>query len=260
MHRVRLIHWNASEAKARADRIRSGGFEVEWDVPSGSDFFRRLNKNPPDAVVIDLSRLPSQGRDAALAIRQYKTMRRMPLVFVGGEPEKVARIQSVLPDAEYATWDDVFQMLRHAIHHPPKNPVVPKSRLAGYAGAPLVKKLGLKSGSVVALINATADFAKTIRGLKEDVAIRRNADGNQDLIIWFCQSKSALKDHIHPIADCVQHGGLWIAWPKKASGLGSDLTQQHVRNAGLASGLVDYKICSIDSTWSGLLFTRRKKN
>jgi len=258
-HRIRLIHWNQSEANERADRIRSGGFEVEWDVPSGPDFFRRLNKTPPDAVVIDLSRLPSQGRDAALAIRQYKAMRRIPLVFVGGEPEKVARIQTVLPDAFFTDWAETVGILRRAIAHPSEHPVAVRSRLAGYADTPLAKKLGIKHGLAIVLIGAPDTFKKTIHDFGKNVSVLKTVSGKQDLIFWFVRSGRELDLRMRRTARCVQQGGLWIAWPKKASGLGSDLTQQHVRDAGLASGLVDYKICSIDSIWSGLLFTRRKK-
>jgi hypothetical protein len=79
------------------------------------------------------------------------------------------------------------------------------------------------------------------------------------LTIWFTKSRKELKANIGKMAVTIGEGKLWIAWPKKGASLASDLTQQDVREAGLAVGLVDYKICTIDETWSGLLFTRRKK-
>ena len=80
-----------------------------------------------------------------------------------------------------------------------------------------------------------------------------------DLTLWFVKSTEELNDIIQRMCNQVGKRGLWIAWPKKASRIESDLTQQIVRNTGLNAGLVDYKVCSIDSTWSGLLFTHRKK-
>ena len=83
-------------------------------------------------------------------------------------------------------------------------------------------------------------------------------DARGDLVIWFVRSCAELEERIPNMALQLEHGSMWIAWPKKASGVTSDLSQQRVRETGLAAGLVDYKICSIDEIWSGLLFTRRK--
>ena len=82
--------------------------------------------------------------------------------------------------------------------------------------------------------------------------------GRCDLIIWFVRSLGELKRGISKMAAGLEHGSIWIAWAKKGSALAADLTEQDVRAIGLASGLVDYKVCAIDATWSGLLFTRRK--
>jgi hypothetical protein len=79
-----------------------------------------------------------------------------------------------------------------------------------------------------------------------------------DLIICFTKSRAELERRIGALATKVGDGGMWIAWPKQASGVATDLTQNDVRRIGLASGLVDYKICAIDTTWSGLKFARRK--
>jgi response regulator RpfG family c-di-GMP phosphodiesterase len=126
---VRLIHWNAAEAEERADELRSAGYDVVCD-PLDQAGLRALRENPPSAVVIDLSRLPSQGRDVALGIRKYKVTRHVPLVFVGGDPEKVARIKELLPDAVYTTWNRIRNSLKRAISNPPQDPVVPDSVMA----------------------------------------------------------------------------------------------------------------------------------
>jgi CheY-like chemotaxis protein len=256
--RVCLIHWNAAERKERAERLVAAGYEVDAQMPGGPALFRELAQNPPAAVLIDLSRLPSQGRDIAMAIRKRKGTRYLPLVLVGGDPDKVARIRALLPDAVYTFWGEIGSALPKAIARPPRDPVVPVSVFDGYAGKALPDKLGIKAHLVLALVDAPQGFDRTLGGLPEGVVIRENTDTASDLTIWFVRSRKGLGQGMSQMAARTDVGPLWIAWPKKASGVASDLSQQVVREAGLAAGLVDYKVCSIDETWSGLLFTRRK--
>lgn len=258
MNRVRLFLWNAAEAEEKAARLRSAGYDIAWQVPDPATTMRELREKPPSAVVIDLARLPSHGRDIALAIRQYKTIRHVPLVFVDGDPDKVARIKELLPDAVYTTWSRIRSALKRAIAHPPAVTVVPRSRLAGYSGTPLPRKLGIKANSVVVLVDAPQGFEKTLGELPEGVTLRRQTSGRRDLTIWFTKSREDLKRRIERIVAVADRGGLWIAWPKKASRLAADLSQADVRKIGLAAGLVDYKVCAIDATWAGLRFSRRK--
>lgn len=257
MHRVHLIHWNAAEAEERADRLRTAGYEVDHEALEGPGL-RKLREDPPSAVVIDLGRLPSQGRDLAVAIRKYKATRYVPLVFVDGDPEKVARIKQLLPDAVYTTWSQIRTSLKSAIAHPPAEPVVPGSTMAGYAGAPLPKKLGIKANSEVALVGAPEGFEETLGELPEGVALLGEASSQPDVTLWFTRSRSDLERDIERMSAFAEGGGLWIVWPKKSCGLESDLSQNIVRELGLAAGLVDFKVCAIDETWSGLRFTRRK--
>ncbi len=258
MSRIQLIHWNATEAKERAERLKAAGYEVSHEVPNGMALFRKLRDDLPRAVVIDLTRLPMQGRGAALAIRHDKTTRQIPIVFVGGEPEKVERVKEKIPDAVYTAWSRIKSALQKAMAHPPQEPVVPKSLLDGYAGQPLSKKLGIKTNSVVALVATPPNFKKTLGVLPDGVKLREQARGRCDILLWFIRSRNDLKRCVNQTSKRDDFGSLWIVWPKKTSNLKTDLTQQVVREAGLAVELVDYKICAIDATWSGLLFTRRK--
>src|SRR5438093_4754768 len=146
--RVRLIHWNSVEAEAGAERLGAAGYHVVAGALDAQTL-RALREAPPAAVVIDLSRRPSVGRDLALAIRQYKATRHVPLVLVEGEAEQIARIRRLLPDAAYTTWSRIRSTVKQAIAHPPAEPVVPSSSLAAYSGVPLPKKLGIKPDSVV---------------------------------------------------------------------------------------------------------------
>lgn len=253
--RVALVHWNAAEAAERAERLRAFCGEVELIVdPRDPGALRALRDHPPAACVIDLTRLPSSGRAVALALRQWKATRAAPLVFVEGAPGKVEAVRALLPDAFYTGWPGIAATLREALASAVPNPVTPGA-MAGYSGAPLLKKLGIKPGAVVALVGAPEGFA-----LPEGVRVVRRARGEYGLILLFARSRADLGRRL-PAAQkaLAEKGGLWIVWPKKTSALAGDLTQQAVREIGLARGLVDYKICAVDETWSGLLFGWRRK-
>ena len=140
-----------------------------------------------------------------------------------------------------------------------KTKSISKPDPAGYSRTPLVKKLGIKPESTLTLLGEPADFLKILGPDLKNVKIRKTAQGDRDLTIWFPRDLSELTKRIEPIASAVKDGGLWIAWPKQASGVPTDLTQERVRNLGLAEGIVDYKICAIDETFSGLKFATRKK-
>jgi hypothetical protein len=131
--------------------------------------------------------------------------------------------------------------------------------MSGYSGTPLSKKLGIKSGNDVILLNAPTDF-KLIE-LPEEVTIRTSlrAKSEAQVIVLFCPKTT---DMTQRFTKCVGRlstaGGLWIAWPKKASGVKTDLHDMIVRTYGLEQGLVDNKVCAVDETWSALRFVRRK--
>jgi len=257
MARVRLIHWQPAEAAERSAKLEACGYEVEYGELDGASY-RALRESPPAAFVIDLSRLPSHGRDVGTGLRGFKATRHVPIIFVAGEPEKVARIKETLPAATYTTWGKIRGALKSAIANAPADPVKPASNLAGYSGTPLPKKLGIKPNSVVALINAPKDFAATLGELPEGVKFTKRATGKPDLIIWFLRLRIELEDRVNEMRELTGAGGIWLAWPKQASGVAGDLTQAIVRETALAAGLVDYKVCAIDATWSGLKFARRK--
>lgn len=253
--RIRLVHWHEAEAEQRAGWLRSAGYQVDAQplTPAG---LRTLGENPPDAVVIDLGRLPSHGRDMGLQLRIRATTRRVPLVFVGGRPDKVQRVRELLPDAVYTTWEQIGSALEQV--EPLDEPVVPASVFEAYTATPLPKKLGIQAGHTVALVGAPDGFPATLGELPEGVKVGRGPGGEADVILWFTRSLGELKAGLQQMAAQVGERRLWILWPKKASGVVSDLSQNEVRQAGLEAGLVDFKICSVDAVWSGLCFTRRK--
>ena len=256
MTRIRIIHWNEENGQAHAARLREAGYQAEFEVFS-SDSLKAIRQDPPAAIIIDLTRSPSQGRDLGLAFRKYKDTRSVPIVFVEGSPDKVDKIRKLLPDATFSNWGSIEDTIQIAIDNPPIDPIVPDSIFAGYCGTPLPKKLGIKVGYKVILINAPRDFADTLGKLPED-AVMHQGIGDGDLSLWFTQSLSDLQTQIKLMSKLTQNGPLWIIWPKKSSKLAGDLTQNIVRRTALDNGLVDYKVCSVDDTWSGLCFTYRK--
>jgi hypothetical protein len=259
MRRVVLIHLNAGEGTERAKSLRGAGYNVTTFLPKGLGFLREVRREPPAAVVIDLERLPSVGRDIGIAIRMSKATRHVPIVFAGGAPEKIAGIRKLLPDASYVSWLKVGGELKRAIAmvRSTSEPIVPRSLFATYSGTPLLKKLGVKANSSLALVDAPDGFSESLGILPDGATIREKYRRGSDLTMWFVRSNKELKRGIKKVAAEMDHGQIWIVWPKKTSAIASDLSQVSVRSAGLAIGLVDFKVCAIDSTWSGLLFKRR---
>ena len=131
--------------------------------------------------------------------------------------------------------------------------------LSGYSGTPLVKKLGIKPASSLALLGAPRGFRRELVGLPTGVRITAALRGAPDVTIWFLSSKRELEGRMPQVAAAMGQG-LWVAWPKKASGIKTDVTEDVIRNCALPHGIVDYKVCAINETWSGLKFARRKRS
>jgi hypothetical protein len=127
--------------------------------------------------------------------------------------------------------------------------------MAGYSGTPLPQKLGIKPGNRLALLAAPAGFARVLGKLPADVSIASALDGRAafDVIVLFVTSMAELRRSFRATAKRLEpSGGFWVAWPKKASGVTTDVTENLVRTVALDAGLVDNKVCAIDETWSGL--------
>ncbi len=258
MRRVRLIHWKPEEAQARVAQLEAAGYRADFSPLPPPDLFRKLKSDPPEAIVIDLTRLPSHGREVAVALRGGRATRHIPIVFAEGDPEKVARVRTLLPDAVYTPWSRIRSALKQAVAQPPAAPVEPLQMMQRYAATPLVKKLGVKPNTTIALVDAPRSFEQTLGALPEGAALEEGLPRHFHLAIWFVRSADDLRRGIGRMSARIGGSTLWIAWPKKTSGVATDLTQQLIRETGLEMGLVDYKICAIDATWSGLAFVRRK--
>ena len=133
--------------------------------------------------------------------------------------------------------------------------------MAGYSGTPLPKKLGIKEGSRVALINAPKGFARQLGELPDNAQIVKRVTKPLDIALLFVLTERALLRDFDKLAKKLASTGMiWVAWPKRSSGVATDLSFERVQRIGLESGLVDVKICAIDDVWSGLKFVIRLKD
>jgi hypothetical protein len=259
---VRLIHWQAAEAEERATQLRALGYAVVSRLPPTPVLLRELRREPPAVVIISLDRLPSQGRDVALVLRGSKATRAVPVVFVGGAPEKVAGVRAKVPFAPCTTWKSIGPELAHALARPrvapPAAPATPVGAMAGYSGKPLVQKLGIKSGMRVALLGAPKNSAVMLGALPAGARFAGRPTVKTGLALWFVRTRREFDRGFSRAVGLGSRMPVWVVSPKKSGPLATDLSQHHIRGACLAAGLVDYKVCAVDAVWSGLLFRRRR--
>ncbi len=136
----------------------------------------------------------------------------------------------------------------------------PNRPTAGYSGTPLPRKLGIKAGARVAFARAPAGFADRLGDLPPGVRIRARVRWPLDVIVFFTVRRAELEGRIEGLrAALVPDGALWIAWPKRASGVVTDVTEDVIRDIALPLGLVDNKVAAIDDTWSGLRLVIRRQ-
>jgi hypothetical protein len=132
--------------------------------------------------------------------------------------------------------------------------------MAGYSGTPLPKKLGIKEGSRVALLHAPAEFAETLGELPAGVVVTSRLGQSHDVILAFVDARAHFERAVPKLEQAIfPDGAIWVAWPKKASKIPTDMTEDVVRDVCLPRGLVDVKVCAIDDTWSGLKVVWRKE-
>jgi hypothetical protein len=137
----------------------------------------------------------------------------------------------------------------------------PQPRPAGYSGTPLPRKLGIKPGHTVAFIAGPPGFTGSLGPLPGvRVAGEQAGDTSLDVIVAFLRWRLDLESQLPSLRRrMAPAGGLWIAWPKKAAKVETDITEDVVRDVALPTGLVDNKVCAIDATWSGLRLVIRRE-
>jgi Protein of unknown function (DUF3052) len=246
--RVLVIHRDTQEAIERASRLRSLGFDATPYLSLGAKGFRGIRQDPPHAILIDLTRLPSYGKAMGVLLRQQKSLGGIPLVFVEGDPDKAAQVRALLPDAAYTTWAKADAAIQRAIRQAPQEAVPPRD-----SGTPLLTKLGIGEGSSVAVLHPPEGFA--LPGVRAQKQV-----GDVDVVLLFFRSSVALGRELPDLAGMMRKGRrVWVLWPKKASGADSDLTMVRIREMASSFGLVDYKVCAVDATWSAMTLGKRRK-
>lgn len=128
-------------------------------------------------------------------------------------------------------------------------------KTAGYSGTPLAKKLGIKENSKIKLVNQPGHYFELFTDFPDSVNVVSDSKTKKDLIHYFTKRAARLQEDIHQLrTEIKENGMIWISWPKKSSGVETDLNENIVRTAGLQNGLIDVKVCAVDETWSGLKF------
>jgi hypothetical protein len=245
MIRIRLIHWKQEECAERAAVLEKLGYGVEFAVMQSSSM-KEFRENPPVVVVIARGRLPAHGLVVGTFLRGSKSTRLIPLVFVGGIPEKVERVKAALPDARFTTYEKIGPVLEDVLAGGPlREAFVPKPP----APAPLGKKLGVKEAGV-RLVNGPEGFEKLLPGVV--------FGGPAGLTLWFVGSLAEYRLALGGIRERAVEGGVWVIWPKTRPGVKPDINGNLVRELALEVGLVDFKICAVDEVWSGMRFAVRK--
>ncbi len=132
---------------------------------------------------------------------------------------------------------------------------------AGYSPRPLVAKLGIKPNTRIAIMGAPRGYRATLGPLPEGVALSTTLRGTLPFIHFFTKQRAALESRFPMLKQALtMDGALWISWPKKSSGVSTDMTENDVRDVALTHGLVDVKVCAVDDVWSGLKLVRRMKD
>jgi len=133
--------------------------------------------------------------------------------------------------------------------------------MPGYSGTPLPKKLGIKDGARARVFDMPAEVRSELKESLARCQILRDGEAEADFMMLFTKSEDELSAKFGQVAKQLAAAGmLWISWPKKSSGVATDLTEDGVRGIGLAAGLVDVKVCAVTDVWSGLKFVRRLKD
>jgi len=253
--RILLIHWDAPEARVRVKRLESLGYSASYVNRPGPPLMRGVLADPPSGVVIDLSRLPLQGRDVAVDLRAHPATRAIPIVFVDGLPEKVLPVRQTLPDAVYSTWTHLAEDLEKALSRPPRAVVVPETAKPASTRQSLAAKLGIEPNSIVALLGAPVEFMDALEPLPKGAVVRRQMGDDCTVMIWFARSRRELEQGMTLRAARLGAARLWVLWPKQGAGQSGDVSPDFVRGVAEAQGLAGDKPASIDPKWAGILFS-----
>ena len=255
MPRVCVVHWNSAEAKPLLDVCRQSGFDIEYPDSDGMAVCRAIRVHPPEVIVIDLSRRPSHGREVAIWLRSTKSTRHIPIVFAGGEPEKVARVREILPDAAFTEMPGMAAALKGALRRKPADPVRPRQMMERAHWKSAAQKLGIAAGSSIAVVEPPRDFPSLPGELPDAVDFVDDPDIAAPMTLWFVHELHELQASLRRLRALAGRSKLWILWRK---GSKNGLTQISIATATAEMALVACKVRSVDDRWSAMLYARRK--
>jgi CheY-like chemotaxis protein len=201
------------------------------------------------AIVIDQAKMPANGRYVAAAARGAKKLRAVPVVFVDGDEAKLARTKAEFPDAVFTTRARLVKALHHVT--PVENAVQPAKVMA--SDRPLAAKLGIRAGARVAVADPPAQLLKILGALPEGVEFVEDPS-EATVALWFVRERETYLAGLGEMIRVATKAKLWVVYPKGQAAF----TQMQVREAAIAVGLVDYKICRVDDVWTGLAFAVKK--
>jgi len=251
MRRVRLIHWKAKEAASLIKELKAAGHSVDYSEDLGT--YWRGRRDLPDVFVIDLTRLPTHGREVAVALRGYKPSRHVPIIFVDGDVAKVDGVKRIIPDAIYTSREKLPKAIDRA--KPPSAPLVPSQMMDRYAGRTAAQKLGIGKEMAVAVVDPPVDYPKVVGALPEGAWFDEDGGAGCKVTLWFLHNYGAFEASLPGMRQVAQRSRLWILWRKgKLDGIDGNM----VREGANQVGLVDYKVCSVNENWTGLVFALKK--
>lgn len=254
--RVHAVHWRPSEAGPLLDAVRAAGAEVTFcEAGSGPAITSAIRANPPDVVVIDLSRLPSHGKEIAVWLRGRKATRHLPIIFVDGDPLKVATLRELLPDAIFTEASGVASALASAPGTNPQ-PSIPTPMMQRYPNRTAAQKMGVRVRMKVAVMDAPRDYLTVLGEMPPETEIVEDALEILPVTLWFVQEPETFLTALPRLCRIAGQTKLWVLWRK---GRKNGITQNFVRETAIGAGLVDYRICSVDGHWSGIAFARSRK-
>ena len=256
MPRVLVMNHYREDAAATAERIRRHGLDAEVYSALGTRGFPSIRANPPDAIVLDLTRMPSWARAIGALLREGKGTRMIPLVFIQGDPEKTRRARELLPDAVFTTSAKLGEAIGRAIRNQPADPMKPRPSQKA-----LLSKLCVKEGTALAVLNAPEGFFDKLGPLPEAASIAPEPS-QASVILLFVRSVAFLGRNLPRWARELRRGQtLWLIWPKTSSKSRTDLTMPRIVALCSSLNLAGYKVCAVDEVWSGLAVTlpRRPK-
>jgi hypothetical protein len=250
--RAILLHWKAEEIKDLAQRLH--GIDVLPYAPVSGEGMKGLAEySVPDALVVSLDRIPSHGHAVAWHYHSRTATRHVPIVFVGGEADKVAKVREAMPFAIFCSWETAAESVRTAVANPGAVPLAAPKPIS--SNRPMHAKLGLKPGMRIALIGAPAELHRLVPDLDFDVDIVEEPDARTEASFWFVRSASEVDDGLAWIAPRLgPKPRLWVFYRK-----GKGVTWQSLSEAALPYGLAQFKILSLNAEWTGTGFGASRK-